>query len=186
MGWREDLRCDDVRDRLEALVDGELGSAERDAVEAHCGFCAACGRERARAEALRGALRGLPELEPPAGLLERVRAAATGEPAPQWRRWWRARPALAAAAVVLVAAGAVLIRATVRPAPEPHLIRARAEARYAFALVADTCRRAGGVTRRAVFLKRIVAPSAGALHRALPGRLTAGGGGLRPSPVNGG
>lgn len=185
MGRREELCCDDVRERLEALVDGELGSAERSAAEAHCASCAVCCRELARARALRSALRELPELDPPADLLGRVREAAAAE-ALLRRRRRRAWPALAAAAVVLLAAGAVLVRTTVRPAPGPELVRARAEARYAFAVVADACRQAGGRTRREVLMKKIVAPSAGALHRALPGRLTAGGIGSRPSPVNGG
>lgn len=185
MGWREGLSCDDVRVCLEALVDGELGSAERTAVEAHCAGCEACGRERTRARALWSALRELPEPDPPADLLGRVREAAAAEEvvARRWRRGW---PVLAAAALVLLAVGSVLIRATIRPAPDPELARARAEARYAFAVVADACRQAGGLTRREVLLKRIVAPGAGALHRALPGGLTAGGIGLRPSPANGG
>jgi hypothetical protein len=112
-----------------------------------------------------------------------VRAAAASQARRRGRQAW---PALAAAAVVLLALGTVLIRPAPNPLRDPEIARARIEARYALAVVADAWRRAGTLTRREVVLKRIVAPSAGALHRVLPGRLDAGGVVMRPSTANGG
>jgi|GEM_PF-5932140 len=186
---REEMGCGNAVERLEALVDGELGAREQAAVESHLASCPGCRRERTRALALRGALRELPNLDPPADLLERVRAAARAEDEARQRRGRsrrRAWPALAAAAVVLLAAGATLLRTTARSLPDPQLVRARVEVTYAFALVADTCRRAGALAGREVVAKRIVDPSAGALSRALRRGLTAGEPGPGLSPVDGG
>jgi len=187
MVWRrlEELGCDAVQERLEALVEGDLGPAEREVVESHCRLCAACGLERVRAEALRSALRDLPVLDPPSELLDRVRQAAAAEARFRWRPEWSAA-AVAVAAAMLLAVGVALMRPAVGLVPGPQVHRARAEARYAFAVVADACRRAGTLTRREVVLKRIVTPSAGALHRLLPGRLVAGRAAGLPSPAYGG
>ena len=46
-------------DRLSALVDGELGAAERDRAHAHLASCEQCRAEAAELRALKRKLRGL-------------------------------------------------------------------------------------------------------------------------------
>ncbi|MGH3163007.1 MAG: anti-sigma factor family protein, partial [Streptosporangiaceae bacterium] len=46
-------------DRLSALVDGELGGAERDRAHAHLAACEQCRAEAAELRALKQKLRGL-------------------------------------------------------------------------------------------------------------------------------
>src|SRR5262245_87608 len=46
------MQCDDVRDRLSALIDGELGAPEQETVLAHVRACAACAREETALRAL--------------------------------------------------------------------------------------------------------------------------------------
>jgi len=56
-------------DLLSAWLDGELDPAEAAAVAAHVEACLACAAEREEVEAGRAAVRGLPSLGPPAGVL---------------------------------------------------------------------------------------------------------------------
>jgi anti-sigma factor RsiW len=89
--------------RIDALLDGELASAERAEVEAHFAACAACAALHADLLALRERARRAPaEIAPPPAVwaaLERLTTRdsrlATRSP---WSRWH-----LAAAAVLLVA-----------------------------------------------------------------------------------
>ncbi|HPD13780.1 MAG TPA: zf-HC2 domain-containing protein [Planctomycetota bacterium] len=104
---------DDVRTQLSAYLDGELGEAERRAVEA---ALEAEPELRAELDALRRTVRlvrSLPRVAAPAGFRERVEAAiARGDEALRSRparRWLAA--ALAAAACLLVAVAALLNRA---------------------------------------------------------------------------
>src|ERR1700749_2563162 len=75
-------------DRLSALVDGELGGAERDRAHAHLAACEQCRTEAAELRALKQKLRGLvdgaPAEEPMPG---------PGGPMPPRRRLLRVVPA---------------------------------------------------------------------------------------------
>src|SRR5262245_33469230 len=74
------MRCDQARDRIGALVDGELSAADSRAVMAHAEGCPACGRLRDELDALRSRL--LPARGPaPRGLVQRVRAGLAVEDA---------------------------------------------------------------------------------------------------------
>jgi hypothetical protein len=57
-------------DALSALLDGQLGGAEAEAVHAHLVACADCSAELEAVRATRTALRSLPAVEPPAGFFE--------------------------------------------------------------------------------------------------------------------
>ncbi len=66
-------------DAVSALLDGELGDGEAEAVRAHLAGCQACDAERAAISQARSWLRGLPAAEPPTDLYERLLAASPGE-----------------------------------------------------------------------------------------------------------
>ena len=86
-------------DLLSALLDGELGGAERRDAEHHLAGCEGCRLELALVESARGALRGLPSLELPPGLV----------PAPPRRRRWMPAPAWITATAVAVALAVGLV-----------------------------------------------------------------------------
>ena len=113
----------EIADRLEAYVMGELPDREQRDVEAHLAACAICAAD---VHALRGVLEGIagtvPPLNPPPSLRQRVLDAVAVEPqepvrsdrrmgvVEQPRRpQWRMLP-LAAAAVLVIAVGALAIR----------------------------------------------------------------------------
>lgn len=52
------MTCDKVHEWLSAVMDGEAGPPEREAVETHLAACAGCRQEQAAAAALRSELRG--------------------------------------------------------------------------------------------------------------------------------
>lgn len=111
------MSCEHVREELAAYLEGLLEPAEAEAVAEHLSACPACSEEARRQEAAWSLLRADEPLEAPADLarrvLDEVRREAPGEPAriipiSRWRRW--ALPALAAAAVLVVALGSLLLR----------------------------------------------------------------------------
>lgn len=59
-------------DLLSALLDGELDAADRRRAGIHLAECEPCRLELARVESARTALRGLPVLEAPPGLIPRL------------------------------------------------------------------------------------------------------------------
>ena len=109
-------------DRLATpYVDGELSPAERAAIEQHIRVCAPChsriGAERAVRELLHTRKPGLNAPCAPAALKAKCQAACRFETAARrWQPWWRTpatrtqrRVRFAAAAVMTVAAGGVLL-----------------------------------------------------------------------------
>jgi anti-sigma factor RsiW len=124
-----------VRRRLGAYRDGELSPGARSRVAAHVGRCEPCGRELAALGRLRAAL-ALDAADPPeavwAAFWPQVRARIAAAPAPvsepAWRRAWEGltrrprlalAPALAAAALAVVAVVAPWQRAPQPPVPAP-------------------------------------------------------------------
>ena len=61
------MGCEEIRDLLALHVGGETRDAEREAVEAHLGLCAACARELDQYREMRAALAEAGPVEPPAG-----------------------------------------------------------------------------------------------------------------------
>lgn len=121
--------CEDVLERLEAFVDGDLPATEATALRAHFegagpsaddGPCAACARELALARSVLEGLRGLPEESCPPALVERAfdrarreaeaqrfvsaEGSSDGDAATERHGWWLG---LAAAAAVLLVLGAL-------------------------------------------------------------------------------
>lgn len=108
------MSCADNRLLHSALLDGELSAAERAQVEAHLATCADCTAELAALARTLGMLHALPAARAPLGFVDRVLEAA--RPLPWHRRLGRrlfqplrVKLPLEAAAVVLVALGAVYV-----------------------------------------------------------------------------
>jgi anti-sigma factor RsiW len=117
------MRCDQAREHLGTLLDGELPASEARAISLHAQDCADCARYRDDLKSLRGLL--MLEREPaPVSLAHRVRAALADEGALSsddargnagWRRFttrigqaWLAR-ARRAAAILIVCAASVAV-----------------------------------------------------------------------------
>jgi hypothetical protein len=101
--------------QLDDLVDGSLSEDARRAVETHLEACAVCRADLAARRALLNHAAALPRrIEPERDLWPDVRSRLEGrEESERARRWGRPRsvpiPALAAAAVVLLVAGAAAL-----------------------------------------------------------------------------
>lgn len=108
------MTCVENREQHSALLDGELPAAERARVEAHLAGCVECSAELARLARMLGMLHALPAERAPLGFVDRVVAAARPTPwhVRAWRaatRPWRLKLPLEAAALVIVALGAVYV-----------------------------------------------------------------------------
>ncbi len=101
---------------LNDYVEGSLDAAEREAIEAHLGVCAACRAQAGEIGEIRRLASGLQPIEPPARVWPRIEAALGQEASPRARRSWQW---LAAAAVLAVAAAATLWFGPYRTRPEP-------------------------------------------------------------------
>jgi predicted anti-sigma-YlaC factor YlaD len=110
------MTCAEIRDRLDDYVDGALSGTELHEVELHLAGCADCAGHERRLSALLAGAAALPrEISPSRdlwpGIAERIASARPRPAAAAVRRQWTWSPALlAAAAAVLVALGATLLR----------------------------------------------------------------------------
>lgn len=106
------MKCHTAETKLSEYVDDALGQEERRALESHLAECSECRRELAALQRTAEAIRALPRHAAPSGfasrLMERVRAEdAAHASAPRMISLW---PRLAAAAaVLLIVAGAILV-----------------------------------------------------------------------------
>lgn len=132
--------CRDVRADLSAYLDGDLDAGLTGETRAHLENCADCRLELDQLRLAVGALRGLPDLPPPAAILAGVRSRLRPEP---WYRplrvlrWWPLGVPVGALATVLVVIGIALFQARypdlsktvpqgpVRKTPEPPAAPAR-------------------------------------------------------------
>lgn len=90
-------------DVISGLLDGELGTAEARAAEAHLAGCPRCAAELASVSWARRELRALPMLDPPFGLYERVlRRPSAAAPSLAGRRVGLGVLALSAAASIVL------------------------------------------------------------------------------------
>jgi hypothetical protein len=72
------MQCNEFDALLSDALDGVLTGAELDRFEAHARACATCGPLLVEAESGRNWLKGLTEVEPPAGLVANILASTTG------------------------------------------------------------------------------------------------------------
>jgi anti-sigma factor RsiW len=103
------LSCDEAREWVSLRLDGELSHEQAQRLEAHLCACGACYRAAQELETASDILRGTAPAMAPAGLLERVQAAAALAAPPQparrtpWRRLGMSLAGVAAAAAVFLA-----------------------------------------------------------------------------------
>ena len=75
------MTCEEVRGRLDDWVEGSLGVAEKEAVDAHLAGCEACRAEARALEALLAAAADLPrEIRPPRDLWAGIDTRLDDEP----------------------------------------------------------------------------------------------------------
>lgn len=86
--------CRPFRELLSAALDGPLAPEARVRLEGHLEGCAACRAYARDLEAVRAAVRGVEEVEPPVGFATRVMAHVRAEAAPRPTFWQRLRPIL--------------------------------------------------------------------------------------------
>lgn len=147
MSWQSE-ECRRVDEQLEPWAAGELEASAAAPVAAHLRRCPRCRAEAERARRVLDELRALPELAPPAGLVE---ALPRGEVRSQRRgRWWQA----AAAAVLMAAAGGGLAWHQ-QQLEQRRVAAATREARYALAVVARASAAAGGEVADGLALGRL-------------------------------
>jgi anti-sigma factor RsiW len=115
-----------ARNRLDALVDGELPATERAELEGHLAGCAACRDEVEEMRRLRSEARALPEsVEPERDLWPGIVRHIAPAPARERRSWFEGwTQGLAWAAVLaVVLAGAYRLLAPRPEAPPPAAVR---------------------------------------------------------------
>ena len=109
------MRCDEIRPRLDAYIDGELAEAERVVLRDHLAGCPGCSSETTALERLREGIRqSAPIYHAPAKLSSMIRFALRQEAAPTARAarpapGWLAYAASILLAVALGSGGTVLI-----------------------------------------------------------------------------
>lgn len=95
--------CEQCRDILSELVEGELPPTVEAEARAHLGRCPECARELAELRALVAVLHGLPEVEPPTELRARLRGIPDqAVPSGGWQRARFIATSVAAAAAALL------------------------------------------------------------------------------------
>lgn len=104
------MNCDALQPLLAAHVDGALTAAERAAVDGHVAGCAACREALAVQQAVRQAIRShAPDFVMPAPPGLHTRIAASLAPAAAAPGWSSRLSAFAAAAILVLALGAMLL-----------------------------------------------------------------------------
>lgn len=137
------MKCESVREKLTAYLDGELEGERGSAVRGHLRGCDGCRQVAADEAVLRDGLRALPPLDPPpslwAGVQQRLAEAEVADSErPAWRRaiaWLSPRaPQIGLVGAALAAAIVLLVvrmqrddgpaqTAAVKPAvPEQHVV----------------------------------------------------------------
>ncbi|MFZ0734993.1 MAG: zf-HC2 domain-containing protein [Candidatus Sulfotelmatobacter sp.] len=83
------VQCNEFDQLLADALDGVLSGARLERFQTHAQSCKACGELLAEAEAGRGWLKGLTEVEPPASLVTNILASTTGV---DTQRLWAHKP----------------------------------------------------------------------------------------------
>lgn len=119
------MSCREILSMLSAYIDGEVREADADMIREHLAQCASCAREFSLLQRTAGVLASVPEVEPPAYLLEEIEAATVKRPG--FRKRLRAAleplmraPAYARWAAVTAAAGVLIAVFVFQPGMERH------------------------------------------------------------------
>ncbi len=184
-----------MREDIDERLSGRLPAGRNAAVEAHLERCPACRAEVELAAAIRRELSALPRFDAPPRVIEAIRRRVGAAPAGATLKFSRnanrrlpARVALAAAAAVALAVAMVVSLPDRSPQPSrmtaAEVDLATAEARFAFALIADATTSAQRELRDGVLRDRVLATAARGLSRSF--RLDGHSGDIRsrnPTPI---
>ncbi len=171
--FEKNPNCLWVRERIESVLDEELGADALTTFHSHVDVCAECRRELARARRVLQELHALPELYCPdrvvdgvmAGLEERPRAAGRNRLAD----WFGVlRPALAGAFVLLVVVSAlwVLDRARPQEITPAEVADAEAELKWTLAYLGDISRQSAMIAATQAFDTGMLQPVRRAIEAA--------------------
>jgi anti-sigma factor RsiW len=160
---------------IDEHLDGRLSDAAKAELAAHIRECGSCLAELKLATTIHHELAALPRFDTPPHIVAAARRTvgtrADKASLPAW--FGRSRPifAAAAAAAVIGVAITVLLMTSLHlhqaPArPDPEVARATAEARLAFALIADATRRAEHELREGVMRDRVLARAVRGVSRS--------------------
>jgi anti-sigma factor RsiW len=111
------MNCAEMRPKISAYLDGELESAEQDAVAAHLAVCPACDAYLRDVRHIGRLLRQDEGCQLPEDMWRRIAAAAQGA-RPRKRRWaggWPARAAAVAAGFLLYMLGYATLKSSLQP-----------------------------------------------------------------------
>ena len=119
------MSCREILSMLSAYIDDEVQEADAEIIREHLARCASCAREFSLLQRTAGVLASVPEVEPPAYLLEEIEAATVKRPG--FRKRLRAAfepviraPAYARWAAVTAAAGVLIAVFVFQPGVERH------------------------------------------------------------------
>lgn len=176
--WPDTWNCEEIRQHVEPFLDGELPPDAASRIRSHLDTCPSCAARVHLANEIQNELRGLPELDTPAPVLQRIldQTVRSEKPRPSlaslWGRWPRPVWAAVAATALALALGlGVLDQRTA--APEPNrpdpvaLAQATAEARYALTRTGLLTRKAGLALRDKALRDQIATPTKRGLAQAL-------------------
>ena len=110
----DQMACKKIRNRLDALLDGELPVAEVERLTGHLGECRECRKVLAARRQIAVALDQLPSIPAPSGFARRTcRAFRSGAEWPGMAEWWQRlsmamRSAVCGVALAGLLCGAVL------------------------------------------------------------------------------
>lgn len=178
---RSGLDCRSAIALIEAHLDGSPSAPPSAELAAHLERCASCRAELELAETIARETSRLPQFDTPNRVIEAARRRIAGPEAPPRaaepsRRRPPAWAALAAAALAAIAITAVLTGPERPPEPsrasDAEVARATAEARLAFALIADATERAEHELRDSVLRDRVLATAVRGVSRSFRLRST--------------
>lgn len=140
----DEMLCEAVLEQLEPFIDGELEAGFADRVRAHLDTCPACAREEAAARLVLTDLRALPQIDLPPEVMNHVRTVVDGDTTRRhgFARGRRPMAWLAAAAMAVVAVGAITISSRQSNRTDADALRAAAEVQLALATIGEISQRA--------------------------------------------
>jgi hypothetical protein len=175
MSQRADLEnCSEVRDRIEAWLDGDLDALEAANLAAHVDLCPSCQIAKREAEELISALRSLPEYGIPERVIQGVRDRTVRGPFFRLQEALQGvvlRPVPALAAVAAIVLMVVVLAPWRIPSSSQYtdheITRAAKETKLALALVGSAARRAEASLADKVLREGVAAETVRGIDRSL-------------------
>jgi hypothetical protein len=129
------MNCTVVTQMLSAFIDHEVSASDESTVHGHLDNCASCRRQMEMLRQTAGTLSALPEIEPPAFLLQQIMTATVAKPTfaeklsaaftpavktPQYLRWAGAGAAAAIALIALMLSQPATRQIAINPPTPEH------------------------------------------------------------------